>query len=33
MNKNNFNRLVRPSVRANPHGRRAIAFGRLELDA
>ena len=34
MNKNNFNRLVRPSVRAIPLGKRAIAFDRaLELDA
>src|SRR6185437_2260395 len=33
MNKNNFNRLVRPSVHEIPLGKRAIAFDRLELDA
>ena len=33
MNKNNFNRLVRPWVCAIPLGKRAIAFDRLELDA
>src|SRR5882762_3685325 len=33
MNKNAFNRLVRPYVRVIPIGDRGIAFDRLELDA
>lgn len=33
MNKNLFNELVRPHVRAIPIGKRGIAFDRLELDA
>ena len=32
MNKNSFNRLVRPMVHAMPLGKRAIAYDRLELD-
>jgi hypothetical protein len=33
MNKNLFNELVRPHVKAIPIGKRGIAFDRLELDA
>jgi predicted DNA-binding transcriptional regulator AlpA len=33
LNKNAFNRLVRPNVRVIALGQRGIAFDRLELDA
>src|SRR3982074_2672056 len=32
MNKNSFNKLVRPAITTIPIGKRAIAFDRLELD-
>jgi len=33
MNKNSFNKLVRPRVRTVTIGERGVAFDRLELDA